>query len=517
MSTDLAVLAQAIAGQDLTGLRDELLRESLRRSFHAFVKHFWSVIEPAREFIDGWHIEAICLHLQAITEGKIQRLLINVPPGAAKSILVSVMWPCWELGPRNRPDLRYLTFAYAEDLTVRDLRRSRAIIASPEYQRLWGHIVQINPKIDSSQRYDTMAMGWRIASSVSGVGTGERGDRVLADDPHSVQQADSQLVREATAQWWTEVVPTRINDASSSVFVVIMQRVHNDDVSGLILGNNAGEWVHLMIPQRYEPDRHCSTIIGWEDPREIEGELYWPERFPENTVARDERVMGPYAVAGQFQQIPSPRGGGIIKSEWWRLWEQPAFPDFNFVVGSCDLANSGQDIARNSYNAMTIWGAFMRGDRLNFMLKFAWRGRATTHETTQEIGLLCREHKVDHLLIEDKASGAHVASEIVRIFGRRDWRTLTIIPKGDKVGRLRSTDAIFAEGLIWAPDREWSDMVIEEVSSFPKARHDDLTDTVSQAIRFLRDNGQALLREEVEFEDQERKRYRGVKKPLYNV
>ena len=338
------------------------------------------------------------------------------------------------------------------------------------------------------------------------------------DDPHSVQQADSQLVREATAQWWTEVIPTRVNDARNSAFVVIMQRVHSDDVSGLILGANGdGDWVHLMIPMRYEPDRHCSTIIGWEDPRTQEGELYWLDRFPEEAVARDERVMGPYAVAGQYQQSPSPRGGGIIKAEWWRLWEQEAFPDFNFVLASCDLANSGQDIAKNSYNAVTIWGAFMRGDRLNFMLKFAWRGRATTHETVQEIGRLCREHKVDHLLIEDKASGAHVALEIVRLFGRRDWRTLTIIPKGDKVGRLRSTDALFADGIIWAPDREWSDMVIEETSSFPKSRHDDLVDTVSQALRFLRDNGQALLREEVEFEAEQAKLYRGVKKPLYNV
>lgn len=517
MSDNLAVLSSAIAGQDLTSLRDTILREQQRRSLAAFTKHFWGIVEPGRKLLWNWHLDAVCEHLEAVTDGRIQRLLINVPPGSMKSLLVSVIWPAWEMGPKERPDYRYLTFAYSEDLTIRDNRRCRAIIGSPEYQRLWGHIVQINPKIDSSQRFDTMGTGWRIASSVGGVGTGERGDRVLIDDPHSVQQADSQLVREATAQWWTEVIPTRVNDATQSAFVVIMQRVHNDDVSGLILGSNGGDWVHLMIPMRYEPDRHCSTIIGWEDPRTEEGELYWPDRFPEVAVARDERVMGPYAVAGQFQQSPSPRGGGIIKAEWWRLWEQEAFPDFNFVLASADLANSGADIAKNSYNAVTIWGAFMRGDRLNFMLKFAWRGRATTHETVQEIGRLCREHKVDHLLIEDKASGAHVALEIVRLFGRRDWRTLTIIPKGDKVGRLRSTDALFADGIIWAPDREWSDMVIEETSSFPKSRHDDLVDTVSQALRFLRDNGQALLREEVEFEAEQAKLYRGVKKPLYNV
>jgi len=516
MSTDLAVLAQAIAGQDMTGLRDELLREAQRRSLLDFIRHFWSLLEPGREFVEGWHIEALCEHLEATVDGRITRLLINVPPGAAKSLIVSVFFPAWLWGPKERPDHRFLTFAYSETLTIRDLRRCRTIIGSAEYQRLWGHIVQVNPKIDSSERFDTLSMGWRIASSVTGMATGERGDYLLIDDPHSIQSADSQLVRETALQWWNEVIPTRVNDPVKSVFIVIMQRVHSDDISGAILANPDG-WVHLCIPMRYDPDRHCTTEIGWEDPRTEDGELYWDARFPEVTVAREERTMGPFAVASQFQQIPSPRGGGIIKSEWWRLWDQPAFPDFNFIVASCDLANSGADIARNSYNAMTIWGAFMRGDRLNFMLKFAWRGRATTHETTQEIGALCREHKVDHLLIEDKASGAHVASEIVRIFGRRDWRTLTIIPKGDKVGRLRSTDAIFAEGLIWAPDREFADMVIEEVSTFPKARHDDLTDTVSQAIRFLRDNGQALLREEVEFEDQERKRYRGVRKPLYNV
>lgn len=519
MPTDISLLAQALAGQDMSGLRDTIIREEQRRpgGLLRFVRHFWSVLEPGRRFVEGWHIEALCDHLEAVSDGRIKRLLVNISPGAMKSLLVSVMWPAWEWGALARPDMRYISFAYSEDLTIRDNRKTRTLIGSPEYQRLYGHIVQIDPKIDSAQLFSTLATGFKQASSVTGQGTGHRADRVLCDDPHSIQNADSQLVRDATAQWWTEVIPTRINDPVESAFVVIMQRVHADDVSGLILANGGDDWVHLMIPQRYEPSRHCSTVIGWEDPRTEDGELYWPARFPEHTVVREERTMGPYAVAGQFQQAPSPRGGGIIKVEWWRMWEASDFPDFNFVLASCDLANSGRDIAQNSYNAMTIWGAFMRDNRLNFMLKFAWRGRATTHETVQEIGALCREHKVDHLLIEDKASGAHVAAEIVRIFGRREWRTLTVSPKGDKVGRLRSTDAVFAEGIIWAPDREWADMVIEEVTSFPKARYDDLTDTTSQALRFLRDNGQALLREEVESEAAEAARFKGRKVALYNV
>jgi hypothetical protein len=186
------------------------------------------------------------------------------------------------------------------------------------YQSLWGDVVQIDPQQDAAGNYATTAKGWRIATSVGGVGTGERADRVIVDDPHSVKTADSETIRNATLQWWREVIPTRVNDPAASAFVVIMQRVHEADVSGDIIAQ--GGWTHVMIPMRFDPHRAWHTTVGTGDPRTLDGELYWPARFPDWTVRREERVMGPFAVASQFQQSPTPRGGGIILREWWKVW-----------------------------------------------------------------------------------------------------------------------------------------------------------------------------------------------------
>lgn len=504
----------ALAGIDVGELRDVAVREECRRSLHAFVRRFWHVLEPGRAFVDNWHIRAFCDHLEAVTTGEITRLLINCPPGAMKSLLL-VFWNAWEWGPRGLTSTRYLTFSYSEDLTIRDNRRCRMLIASAEYQRLWGGSVAINPKLDSAQRFDTTGTGWRIASSVGGMGTGERADRLIVDDPHSVQHASSDLLRTAALDWWREVVPTRVNDPVRSAFVVIMQRVHQDDVSNEILDHFEG-WVHLMIPMRFDPHRRCETEIGWADPRTEEGELYWPDRFPESAVARDERVMGPYAVAGQFQQEPSPKGGGLIKSEWWQYWAAEDFPAFSTVIASLDTAASEKELA--AYSALTTWGLWPAGGGINkVMLKHAWRDRVGLHALVMAVGKLCQEHKVDILLIEDKGGGIQVHSEIVRLFGLRQWRTFLITPKGDKVGRLLSVEPLFAEGMIYAPDRAWAQMVIDEVTNFPNSKYKDLTDTVSQALRYIRTSGGLVTKEEAAFEAAEALRYKGPARALYEV
>ena len=175
-----------------------------------------------------------------------------------KSLLVSVFWPAWEWGPRNLPHTRYLLAAYTQDLTLRDNRRCKAILQSDKYRRLWPD-VEIDSRRTSDENFANTKTGWRIATSPGGLGTGERADRIIIDDPHSVKTADSDAVRNETLRWWREVIPTRVNDAQTSAIVVIMQRVHEDDVSGDILDNREGLRFHVCIPMRYEPNRHCVT------------------------------------------------------------------------------------------------------------------------------------------------------------------------------------------------------------------------------------------------------------------
>lgn len=478
-----------------------------------FTKTMWRFVEPAREFVGNWHIDAICEHLEAVTDGEITRLLINVPPGSMKSLTTNVFWPAWEWGPQDKPSLRYIAASYSEKLTVRDNIRFRQIMMADKYRRLWGDVFGPSKDQFNITKVANDRTGFKLATSVGGVGTGERGDRFIIDDPHNVLKGESEAVMASTLQWFTEVVPTRLTDPMSSAIIVIMQRVAEADVSGHILAKELG-YEHLMIPLRYESDRKCVTSIGWVDPREEEGELMWPERMPLEVVERDESVMGEYAVAGQFQQIPEPRGGGIFKRDWWRVWpereegesdevfEQRAkrFPPMDYIVASFDGAYTEK--TENDYCALTIWGVFRdRGGVTRLMLMDAWKERLELNACVEKVGNSCRRFKVDKLLIEAKATGISVAQELRRLFSKDNWSVHMTNPKSDKVARAVSVQHLFSgdhrldkktgkyawvNGMVFAPDRAWADMVIDEMARFPKGAHDDLTDTVTQALRYLR-------------------------------
>ena len=210
-------------------------------------------------------------------------------------------------------------------------------------------------------------MGFREAVAAGSI-TGSRGDIVIIDDPHSVESASSEAMRSSTKEWFLEAVPTRLNNPAESSIIVIMQRLHEEDVSGIILDKQLG-YEHLMLPMRYEPDRKCYTSIGFEDPREDDGELLFPERFPAEVVERDERVMGPYATAGQFQQRPTVRGGAIIRRQDWMLWDEAeakahgikdgsSYPPMDTIIASLDTAYTEKQ--ENDASYLTIWGIWQR-------------------------------------------------------------------------------------------------------------------------------------------------------------
>ena len=367
----------------------------------------------------------------------------------------------------------------------------------------------------------------------------------------SVESANSDAMRSTTLEWFTEAVPTRLNNPKTSAIVIIMQRLHEEDVSGVVLDRKGfkGVYDHICLPMRFEAWRKdVPTKLGYTDVREEEGELLFPQRFPPEVVDRDEAAMGPYAVASQHQQTPAPRGGGVIKDQWWQLWEQTDFPPLDFVVASLDTAYSSKAEERGDFSAMTIWGVFygdpnVRATRSvdrygrahdmpinsyygsdldavpRVIIMHGWAERLELHELVQKVAKDCKLLKVDKLLVENKAAGHSVAQELRRLFSHEDFSVQLYDPKSiDKLGRLYSIQHLFAEGMVYAPNTNWAEQVIRQVSVFPRGKHDDLVDTVSMALRHLRDLGLLTRSPERMAEINESKKHYGKPPaPLYEV
>src|ERR1700688_880306 len=286
-------------------LRDEIDREMAMRSLGEFVRQAWPIAEPSTPFVPGFHINAIIEHLEAVTRGEIRNLLINVPPRHMKSLLVSVFWPAWEW--IRWPERRWLYSSYGAQLSIRDSVKCRRLIESPWYQHRWRDRFALTTDQNTKGRFDNDRSGYRLSTSVGGAATGEGGDRIVCDDPHNVQEAESDSVRKGTNDWFDVVMSTRVNDPKTAAKVVVMQRCHQQDLSGHLL--EQGGWEHLCLPAEYESSRR-TTSIGWSDPRSTAGELLWPERFGPEEIESLKHSMGSYATAGQLQQRPSPAEGG---------------------------------------------------------------------------------------------------------------------------------------------------------------------------------------------------------------
>lgn len=458
-------------------------------SLYTFVKLAWRVLEPDTPFVDGWHIEAICRHLEAVTDGKITRLLINVPPGSSKSLIVSVFWPAWEWGPKNRPHLRYLSTSYKDDYVKRDTRRTRDLVMSEWYQRLWGDRVHLTRTAETS--FENSARGNREGATFNSL-TGGRGDRVLVDDPHSVDSAESELERAAVTRRFRESVPSRVNDPIRSAIVIIMQRLHEADVSGVIASLKL-PYVHLMIPMEFEPERACVTHIGstefWRDPRTQDGELMCPERWPREIIEQEKINQGPYAWSGQYQQRPAPRGGAMIREEWLQWYEKPPARSTLKIYMASDYAVSEN---QGDYTVHGVFGVDPM-DRI-FVLDW-WRGQATSLGWIEELFRLVK--KWEPAIVAEESgqiikSLGPVIQKLQRerkcYFSRRQY-----VSHQKKDVRAQGIRARLEMGMVYFPivDPEnpdqygWVTDLVYELVRFPAVAHDDQVDVMSLLGRML--------------------------------
>lgn len=511
---------------DIDQVKKDLLRYDCEQSLYTFMQHGWKYIDP-NPFVPGWHLEAIAEHLQAVTDGEIKRLIINQPPRTSKSSMM-VAFDAWTwaqpyVSDTSGPGVQFLHSSYAQTLSIRDSVKTRRLIESPFYQSLWGERFQITSDQNTKIRFDNDKGGYRLATSVGGALTGEGGGIIIIDDPHNAVEMESELVRQGTIDWFDNSLSTRLNNARTGAIILVMQRLHEDDLTGHILASGDSSWVHLMLPMRYEPERAAilyPNAIGWSDPRTQDGELLTPERYDEMSVDRLERQLGPFGAAGQLQQRPEPKGGGILKRDWWQDWDKDTFPEMEFVIATVDTAYTTKE--ENDFSAMTVWGVYRDdNDVAQIMLMNGWKARHELHELVERIANTARKFKVDHLLVENKASGLSVAQEIRRLYTHEDFSVQLIDPKNqDKVARAYSIQHIFAEGLVHAPMAfSWADMVVTDCSQFPKGKHDDIVDTVTMALRYLRNTGMITRGAERTAETAEAIRFKGNAgdKPLYPV
>ena len=564
-------------------LDKRLLKERLENNFSVFVKKAWPVLEPAQPLMWGRVMEMMCDHLEAVRSRDITRLICNVPPGTSKSSLFAVFFPAWIF--TTEPTAKILSVAHNLDLALRDSVRCRRLIQSEWYQELWPH-VKLAGDQNAKGKFEIEGHGGFRQALASGAITGVRADHVIIDDPLSATDAMSEAIRQSMKDWILEAVPTRLNNPTgenASTISLISQRLHEEDSTGVLLERELG-YHHLMMPMSYDPARHCQTIIG-EDWRTEEGELLFPERFPQEVVDRDSKAMGPWATAAQFQQAPAPRGGGIILRDWWSLYDTEfakeqgvrdadKYPPMDLIICSVDTAYTTKQ--ENDASAISVWGIFQRGggqarriissystmedghnvvdmngrpiemvdDRDTIpcaMLMYSKELRVNMHGEdpqrqegesiadfrrraeaqwglVQHIADICKKYNVDTLLIEAKANGISVAQELKRIYKTASWNVKLINPgNSDKVARVYAVQPLFSNGQIYAPDKEWADKLITQVSVFPRGKHDDLVDSMSQALRYLRDSGLLARPEEVASGIKDNlKRLNKYAKPVYD-
>ncbi len=451
---------------------DEINRELAERHLYQFIRQAWPHVESA-PFIDNWHIEAIAEHLQAQTKGEIENLLINIPPGCSKSLITCVMWPAWSW--IHNPESRWFTASYDARLSTRDAVKCRALISSEWYQSNWGDKVQIARGQDQKTYYETTAGGYRLATSIGGHGTGEHPDYIVLDDPHDVSGAESQAERQTALDWWDLTMSTR--GVSRGVKrTIIMQRLHTSDMSGHVLEQEG--WVHICLPMRYEPGRMQTTPLGFNDPRTQDGELLTPDQFPEHIVRQTETRLGSYGSAGQLQQRPAPREGGMFKPEWFEIVD--AAPANAKRVRWWDMAASqdGGDYTTGVKMSKTDQGIYYVEDVRRGQLS-SFNAENLVKQTAELDG---KSVKI-WMEQEPGSAGKKAIDAFARLLSGYSFRGER--STGSKEVRADPFAAQCEAGNVKLVRGAWNREYLEELALFPKGDHDDQVDASSGAFSKL--------------------------------
>lgn len=449
---------------------------ALRSDLSSFIQKSFRTVNPGTAYLHNWHIDLIAEYLTACNSGEIKRLIINMPPRYMKSLCVSVAWPAWLIG--NDPSRRIIAASYSHALALKHSTDCRLLIKSRWYKKIFPW-VEFASDQDEKGKFVTTQRGMRLATSVGGTLTGEGGNFLIVDDPHNPTDIHSEKTREHTLEWFGRTFASRLDDKKNGVIVVVMQRLHQNDLTGYLLDNNRAGWMHLSLPVEAE-ERATFNFGAFKKIMEA-GEILHQERESKEQLERARKELGSYVFAAQYQQSPVPAEGGMIKPAWVKKYKSNP-NDIKRITQSWDTAiKSGQN---NDYSVCTTWA---EAEGFYYLMDVT-RLKAEYPELKKAIINLADKWQADGILLEDKASGQSLIQDL-----RRETKLalIAILPEKDKLTRMAAASSMIESGRVILPENAiWLADYEKELFSFPSSPHDDQVDSTSQFLNWISKNTQ---------------------------
>ena len=445
-----------------------VFRAVLRRDFPTFVRKVFATLESGQAFVPNWHLEAIAYQLERIRRGENKRLIINMPPRSLKSVTASVAFPAFVLG--HDPTRRIICVSYSGDLAKKHANDFRAVLEAPWYQTLFER-TRIGQK-DSESEIELTARGFRFATSVAGTLTGRGGDLIIIDDPLKPDDAYSETKRNACNEWFNKTLLSRLDDKRTGAIIIVMQRVHMDDLAGFVT-SQSDEWEVLNLPAIAEIDE-VIPISDTNFHRRRVGEALSLVREPLSVLEDLKAQIGSDAFSAQYQQMPVPPGGAMIKRHWIRRYVELPPRERSLILQSWDTASKGGP--QNDFSVCTTW--FISRDRRWYLID-VWRKRVDYPELKAAVRTLASRHAANRVLVEDAGAGISLVQELLgEVTG-----ILAVKPDRDKITRMSVVSSKFESGLVFLPEHApWLADLEAELFAFPGSWHDDQCDSVSQAL-----------------------------------
>jgi predicted phage terminase large subunit-like protein len=456
-------------------MKNHEYRAVLRKDLYTFIEGSFHALNPNATFHPNWHIEVVADALEKCRSGEIKRLIINVPPRSLKSHSIAVSFVAFLLG--HDPSAQVICASYAQELAEKHSLDCRALMTSPFYENTF--TTRLSKDKNTAGEFTTRQRGFRLATSVGGTLTGRGAGYLIIDDPHKPDEAVSDARRQTALDWFDNTLRTRLNNQNDGCIIVVMQRLHEDDLVGHI--TEKGGWTILSFPAIAEEAENfpANTLAGPRVFTRAPGEALHPERESLETLAQLRAQIGEYNFAGQYQQRPSPLGGGMIKSEWFKRYTPSELPTtFDMVFQSWDTANKATELS--DFSVCTTWGLRME----ELFLLDVYRARLEYPALKKMVHALAHEYRPKSIVIEDKASGTQLLQQLrdEKVHGVTGYESPL-----DKVMRMYSASNSIESGLVYLPHKaDWLPEFLHETSSFPKGRHDDQVDSMSQAIDWIK-------------------------------
>jgi predicted phage terminase large subunit-like protein len=450
----------------------------LRRDLMSFVERSFYELNPQINFSKSPHIEVMASRLEACRRGDIKRLIVNQPPRSLKSHAVSVAFPAWLLG--HNPTMQIICASYGQELADKHARDCRTLMSSSFYRRLFPR-TRLSTEKQSVSEFMTTAQGFRLSTSVGGVLTGRGADLIIIDDPLKPDDALSETRRNSVNEWYDNTLLSRLNSKETGAIIIVMQRLHQDDLVGHVMGQQDWEVQSFKAIAEEDEVHLIESPLGRRRFERKAGEVLQPERESLLTLKGIRQTIGEYNFASQYQQDPMPVGGAIVRTEWLRHYEPGDLPArFSCILQSWDTANKSGEL--NDYSVCTTWGATYD----SYYLLSVFRQRLNYPDLKRAVREKAREHHADIVLIEDKASGTQLIQDL-KAEGMYGIEAFDPPPGADKTLRLYSQTAEFESGRVRLPrSAPWLGEYVRELTTFPGTKFDDQVDSTTQALEHLK-------------------------------